>query len=288
MTTKRSRSFSIRIRSVSIASRPKSWLLVASSEYASSMKRTPPMRTVDHGVRLDRRLADVPTDEVLTRRLHETAVIEEAECSEDLADQPGDGRLAGSGRAVEDEVMVQVGGPQTVCLPLSLHAEEGDQRPHPLLDGGETDKRIQLGENVLQPLRLSRAGVSAVAASDVDASAGRSSTRSGRRGGSSGVSSSPARSPPLSAQPKRAARGVPCRSIDEVGEDPVEPIPGLIGLADSSPPVPEEEDVLAVLASRLNEAVADIRQLIPLGIELECLHLPRRRGVSRGRPPRRS
>ena len=73
------------------------------SEYASSMNSTPP-RALGRPRPLERGLPDVAGDEIRARGLDERAALTDSDVAVHLADQPGDGRLARSRVAREDEV----------------------------------------------------------------------------------------------------------------------------------------------------------------------------------------
>ena len=61
-----------------------------------------------------------------------------------LRQQPGDGRLAGAGVPVEDEMLARRHFGKVVLLAARLHLEESDERAHLLLDRGEPDEGVEL------------------------------------------------------------------------------------------------------------------------------------------------
>ena len=74
--------------------------------------------------------------------------------AQDLAEQPGDGRLAGAGIAGEHEVVAGLDRRQPPLLAQPLDAQQAGQPAHVGLDLLEADQRVELGEQLLdRPLR---------------------------------------------------------------------------------------------------------------------------------------
>ena len=135
----------MRLSSVSIASGPKSWRLVAARERVCLVDEEDAVeRALDRAVGLDRGRADVLADEPGAVDLDEVAALQQAHRAVHLREQPRDGRLARAGIAEEDEVLARRDLGEAVLLPARLHLEEGDQRAHLLLHGLEPDERVEL------------------------------------------------------------------------------------------------------------------------------------------------
>ena len=106
-------------------------------------------RRLEHGSRLRRRLADVAGDELRSVGLHEVALGHEAEGAQDLAEQPGHGRLAGTGVAGEDQVVARLQRRQLAVVTELLDAQQAGQPAHVGLDRLEADEIVELGEQLL-------------------------------------------------------------------------------------------------------------------------------------------
>src|SRR6266498_3520065 len=101
-------------------------------------------RAPNRPVGLERGRADVLADEPCPVDLDEVAAPEQTHRAVHLRQQAGDRRLARARVAEEDEVLRGRDLGEAVALPLGLHLEEGDERPHLLLDGFEAGQRIEL------------------------------------------------------------------------------------------------------------------------------------------------
>ena len=115
-------------------------------------------RRLEDGSRLRRRLPDVTGDEVRAIGLDEMALGHESEGAQDLAEQPGDGRLAGARIAREHEVVARL---QRRQLPLSaqlLDAQQAGQATDICLHGVEADEVVELGEELFDRARRRRLG----------------------------------------------------------------------------------------------------------------------------------
>ena len=136
-----------------MASRPKSLLAAAGEGVGLVDEQRAAERRFEDRSRLRRRLADVAGDEVRAIGLDEMALRHESEGAQDLAEQAGDGRLAGAGIAREHEV---VAGLQRRQLPLGaqlLDAQQAGQATDVGLHGVEADEVVELGEQLLDRAR---------------------------------------------------------------------------------------------------------------------------------------
>src|SRR6266511_2188464 len=107
-------------------------------------------RALDRAVRLDRRRADVLTDEPRAVHLDEMAPLEQSHRAVHLREQARDRRLARARIAEEDEVLTRRDFSEPVLLPARLHLEERDQRAHLLLHRVEPDQRVELGLKIVE------------------------------------------------------------------------------------------------------------------------------------------
>ena len=119
--------------------------------YASSMNSTPPRASLEDLGGLDGRAADDLRDQVGPGDLDQVPGAQRAQLGEDPAVQPGHGRLAGAGRAGEDQVPAHR---------RRGHAEPGaalgelvevDQRAHLLLDVVQADQGVEFGQRPSSP-----------------------------------------------------------------------------------------------------------------------------------------
>ena len=101
-------------------------------------------RPPDRAVGLDCGHADILTHETGAIDLDEVAALEQAHRAVYLGEQPRHRRLAGAGIAEEDEVLRGRDLGEAVPLPLGLHLQEGNERPHLFLHGFEAGQRVEL------------------------------------------------------------------------------------------------------------------------------------------------
>ena len=91
-------------------------------------------RRLEHGTRACRGLPDVAGDEVRPVGLDEVALGDDRQRAQDLAEQPGDGRLAGARVAGEHEVVAGLQRRQAALGPDALDPQQARQPPDVGLD----------------------------------------------------------------------------------------------------------------------------------------------------------
>ena len=122
----------------------------------------PAQRGVDELVGLDGGGAEVLADQVGPVRLDDLRGLQQAKGVEDLGQHPGHGRLAGAGRAEEDEVPHGPLGADAGHRAPPRRLDGGGDRADLLLDRGQADHRVELGHRVLDRDRGPRPGGTAL------------------------------------------------------------------------------------------------------------------------------
>jgi len=104
-------------------------------------------------------MSDVLANEASAVDLNEVTDFEKAHGAIQLGEQPGHGGLAGAWIAKEGQVVCELDVLKALCLPFTLHIQEGKVGFDLLFDIGEAYQGIQLGLDDVQrprwfPLRL--------------------------------------------------------------------------------------------------------------------------------------
>ena len=81
--------------------------------------------------------------------LDQMTLGDDAQGAQDLAEQPGDGRLAGAGVAGEHEVVAGLQRREPPLLAQALDAQQAGEPPYVGLDLLQTDQRVELGQQLL-------------------------------------------------------------------------------------------------------------------------------------------
>ena len=136
-----------------MASRPKSLSPPRARAYASSIEQRAAECRFEDRSRLRRRLPDVAGDEVRAIGLDEMALRHQSEGAQDLAEQAGDGRLAGPGVAREHEVVAGLQRRQLALGAQLLDAQQAGQATDIGLHGVEADEVVELGEQLFDRAR---------------------------------------------------------------------------------------------------------------------------------------
>ena len=95
-------------------------------------------------------LTDVAGDELGSIGLDEVALGDDVEGAEDLAEEPGDGGLAGARVAGEHEVVAGLDGREVAFDADPLDPQQAGQAADLLLHVVEPDQLVELGEQFLQ------------------------------------------------------------------------------------------------------------------------------------------
>ena len=114
------------------------------------MNSTPSSASLIFALRLRPGLAHVFGHQAGAVGLDEVALLENAHRAEDLAEDAGDGRLAGAGIAGEDHVQAHVGVGQARPRRGAFAASDIGERADFVLDAVEPDQLVELGERFLQ------------------------------------------------------------------------------------------------------------------------------------------
>lgn len=96
-----------------------------------------------------RGVADVAADQVGAGRLDQLAPVEHPELGQDLPVEAGDGGLAGTGRAREDQVVAERGDRESGSRAVAGRGDEVDQVGDLALHLGETDHVAETGQRVV-------------------------------------------------------------------------------------------------------------------------------------------
>ena len=95
-------------------------------------------------------MTDVAGDEVRAIDFDEMAFFQKPEPGENLAHEPGDGRLSRAGIAEEDAVQGGWRRNQPMPAPRAIGFQHIDQLTHFRLHFGEADQRVEFRENLRQ------------------------------------------------------------------------------------------------------------------------------------------